>query len=102
MNEKIKQIITDSLKDYKIEKIILFGSRARGDFNSESDYDIYLVLKEELSHLEKTDLIDIILENLAKENICADVLISTKKVMETYKNISGTVTSYVNEEGIEL
>ena len=102
MNEKIKQIITDTLKNYTIEKIILFGSRARGDFNSESDYDIYLVLKEELSHLEKTDLIDIILENLAKENICADILISTKKAMESYKKISGTVTRYVIEEGIEL
>lgn len=30
----------------RIERIVLFGSRARGDFNKESDYDIAVFLKD--------------------------------------------------------
>ncbi len=51
MSQKL-QIITGAvveqaleLLDDKIEKIFLYGSYARGDFNMESDVDIMLLLK---------------------------------------------------------
>lgn len=39
MDEVMLQI-AESAKDHDIEKLILFGSRARGDHNERSDYDI--------------------------------------------------------------
>ena len=32
----------------KVERIILFGSRARGDYREDSDWDILVVVKEEI------------------------------------------------------
>jgi len=48
--KKIKGIILNVAKEMNIEidKIILFGSRARGDYREESDYDILIVTKEKL------------------------------------------------------
>ena len=45
MNEKLKEvkkIIIEELEEenIKVHKIILFGSRARGDFKEDSDWDI--------------------------------------------------------------
>lgn len=49
--EKIKEI---SIK-YKVEKTLLFGSRARGDYSSASDYDI-AIFENQLSALDKACL----------------------------------------------
>ena len=45
MDEVMLQI-AESAKDYDIEKLILFGSRARGDHNEKSDYDIAIFSSE--------------------------------------------------------
>lgn len=38
----MEQII-ETAKKYDIEKLILFGSRARGDHHDKSDYDIAII-----------------------------------------------------------
>ena len=45
-DEKIKDFISRVRKKYKIDKAILFGSRARGDHFVHSDYDVILVSKD--------------------------------------------------------
>ena len=47
-----KQIIT-TFKPFKPEKIILFGSLARGDWDEESDVDVIVVYKTEKSFLDR-------------------------------------------------
>ena len=42
----------DKVYGDKIERVVLFGSRARGDARSDSDYDIAVFLKE-LSNFDK-------------------------------------------------
>ncbi len=75
----------------KIEKAVLFGSRARGDFSKLSDYDVAvfgnvepwdrsrlrLWVEEELPTLHKIDLVFVseiknarLLENIDREGIC--------------------------------
>lgn len=51
MNTKIKQIINkthqglENIYGEQLEKVILFGSQARGDATSDSDIDILIVFK---------------------------------------------------------
>jgi predicted nucleotidyltransferase len=49
-NERVKKIIKKYLKNinkkFKLEKTILFGSRARGDYFLNSDVDIILISKD--------------------------------------------------------
>ena len=62
--ERIKEI---SLQ-YKVDKTVLFGSRARGDHSLISDYDI-AIFENHLSPLDKARLRDDIdeIETLPKE-----------------------------------
>lgn len=101
MKEKIRNIIEQNLNGYTLEKIILFGSRARGDFDTESDYDIYIALKEKLNRTQKVELMDELLEKLAKSEICADLIIGDVDSLNK-NNLSGNVFRYVVEEGINL
>ncbi len=65
--QKIINEIISAAKENKIEKIFLFGSRARGDFNEKSDIDIAisggnaaefcLMINEDVSTLLKFDIV---------------------------------------------
>ena len=48
-DEQLHNIIINYLKDYKPERISLFGSYARGDNTEESDIDILIRLQETCS-----------------------------------------------------
>ncbi len=58
-NHNILDMLTEEMQKRlgkHLKKIIIFGSRARGDHDPESDYDILVVL-DEMSH-EIKDMID--------------------------------------------
>jgi len=69
IREQVLREISDFAKKYKVEKVILFGSRARGDFKRTSDIDIAvsggnfdrfaLDVDEETSTLLKFDIVDL-------------------------------------------
>lgn len=42
-NKKIEKELVDLKRKYNAEKLILFGSYARGDFNEGSDLDVVLI-----------------------------------------------------------
>jgi predicted nucleotidyltransferase len=68
--DRITEGINRISKKYKIEKVLLFGSRARGDHSYVSDYDI-AVFGNNLSEIEKARFCDDIegLETLKKVDI---------------------------------
>lgn len=45
-HEEIENITTQIIKKYKPQKIILFGSAARGELNPDSDADFLIIKKE--------------------------------------------------------
>jgi len=59
MKKIIVKIINDVLeeKGIKVKKIILFGSRAKGDFKQDSDWDLMIVTDRNLSFLKKRKMI---------------------------------------------
>ena len=52
--EKLKSILNEL--NIKYSKILLFGSRARGDFREESDWDFLIILKKPLDAKTKKEL----------------------------------------------
>jgi len=41
--EELREIVVPIAERYGVERVYLFGSRARGDNSSESDFDFYIV-----------------------------------------------------------
>lgn len=50
--DKIKQKILPILQKYEVRKIALFGSCARGEMNKDSDIDILIDIKADISLLD--------------------------------------------------
>jgi predicted nucleotidyltransferase len=71
-----------------IEKIILFGSRARGDYKETSDIDIAIKFRKNNEQLYR------IQDDLAEVNI-----IYTVDVIDYDKISNGKLKSYVDQEG---
>ena len=86
IKEKVLLEIKELAEKYDIQKVILFGSRARGDFRERSDIDLAaqggnvdlfaLAVDEETSTLLKYDIVNLdravqkeLLESIEKEGI---------------------------------
>ena len=86
IKQKVMDEIIDLARKYQVEKVIIFGSRARGDYRKRSDIDLafyggngaYFTLDvdEETSTLLEFDVIDLdkpvrseLLESIEREGI---------------------------------
>lgn len=75
---EIKSITEQIVKKYKPEKIILFGSAARGEFGEDSDLDFFVVKDD------PQDLHDriVTLYRLVEKDLPADFLVYTPQELE--------------------
>ncbi len=77
------------------EKIILFGSAARGDMNRHSDVDL-LIIKECENPLE---LMGQIYQNLHRVGAAIDAIVVTPQAVERYKDSHALVIKPALREG---
>ncbi|WEU40193.1 MAG: nucleotidyltransferase domain-containing protein [Candidatus Odinarchaeum yellowstonii] len=63
------------LKKIKIDKIILFGSRARGEATKYSDWDILIIVDDNMNFNEKRELKKLIRKTLAELLIPVDIIV---------------------------
>ncbi|NIM77351.1 MAG: hypothetical protein GTO20_01020 [Candidatus Aminicenantes bacterium] len=87
-------------KKIKIEKIIFFGSRARGDYNKDSDWDFLVISDQELEIKEKHRLVIQIKRQLAKLGIPNDIIIQSRSRFDWMKNYPGNICYVANLEGV--
>jgi len=102
--DRIKEIISINLKNDGIEpfQVYLFGSRARGDFSSGSDYDIMIVSGKRLGMKKKIGLFTKLRRVLAKERYNVDIVIKSTDEVNYYKSKPGHIVRSALREGIIL
>ncbi len=80
-------------------KIILFGSKSRGNENQESDYDI-LVIMPEGTHRRNTS--KLLYKKIADTGLPVDIIVATPNDIEKHKNNIGLIYRSILVEGKEL
>ena len=102
--ETAKKIITEELEKerIKVEKVIVFGSRARGDFHKGSDWDFFVVVNKELNFTQKRAVILRIRRRMAETRIPNDIIIQAEAIVNQRKNNTGYITYYALKEGIDI
>jgi len=103
--KKIKETILDVSKKHnvKINKVVLFGSRARGDYRESSDWDILIVTEEKLDRKTwESFLHDVSLALIELLDSPVDVLIINKEDYEDKKMYKGFVYYWATIEGKEI
>ena len=83
-------------------KVLLFGSRARKDFDSDSDYDFLVITQQTLDISKKRILKSLMRKELARFKIPADILIQSEEEINLKKEITGHIVKQVLKEGVVL
>ena len=99
----LRRIVEVIVKEIDPGRIILFGSRARGDYREDSDYDI-LVLKEGIRPEDRRPLQRRIMRALWREDIyslaAVDVIVQDVGRFNRLKNERYLVYYAISREGI--
>ncbi|WP_297506095.1 nucleotidyltransferase domain-containing protein [Thermococcus sp.] len=86
----------------KVDEIILFGSRARGDFRKDSDWDVLVVLSEPVSRKTELEAYKLIHRELLFKGVKADILFISKGELEKVKEDRGFVYYYALRDGLRV
>lgn len=100
----ISEIVSELIesKCIKLDKIILFGSRARDEFSKYSDWDILVILDANLSVHDKMEISKHIRKSLAGYKIDVDVIVKCLSEVEYSKEFIGSVVREALKEGVVL
>ena len=102
--EIAKKIIMEEAEKagYKVDSIILFGSRARGDFKEGSDWDFFVVTDKNIFKEDMKMILRNIRRRMAVNKISNDIVIKSKDIYKNQKNDTGFLSYYVNKEGVNI
>lgn len=95
-NQLKSEIKKRLISKFDIEKIILFGSQARGTASQKSDVDLLIITKNVRNRLKLIDQMDISLEGL---KLARDIIVVSDAEYESQKFIPGTISRYAHLEG---
>jgi len=101
-NTTIKLIKKTAHRFLPDAEVLLFGSRARNESYPESDYDILLVTKSNLSPKDKIQLRTSIRKSLLQSGIRSDILIQSKSEVTKKKKLPGHIVRKILSEAILL
>ena len=82
---------------YQPEKIYLFGSVARGDARTDSDYDLLLIVPDDAAPDRKRSRLAY--ETLRGTGIAADVLVCTRSYFDARAHLRASLPGTVLREG---
>ena len=102
--KRAKAIITEEVgkAGCVVKRLILFGSRARGDSRPDSDWDFYVVIDRDISLEERRRITGSIGLRFVEAGFYGDVFIQSEKVVREREGNTGYLTYYVMKEGVEI
>lgn len=83
-------------KAFQPERIVLFGSHARGEADQESDIDLFIEMETSLSPPERAIAIS---ELFGLRPWSMDLIVYTPAEVEKLQGIHGTLLSQIEQEG---
>ena len=102
--ELIKRIVLDNAKKFNVnvEKIILFGSRARGDYREDSDWDLLIIIKEKVDSKILDEFWLSVKRELVNNGIIPEIIIVNASDFIKQKHLTGYIYYWAEKEGMIL
>jgi predicted nucleotidyltransferase len=102
--EIAKKVISEEVEKagFNLVKIILFGSRVRGDYTEESDWDFLVILDRDITFSELKKLTGRIQLRLAAFNLPNDLILRGLNQFNQSKKVVGNISYYADKEGIVI
>jgi predicted nucleotidyltransferase len=99
-DNKLDEILSKLVPEFQPTKIFLFGSRAKGTFRADSDYDLFLIIENSDEHpIKRKQRAGRLLWGIG---VSVDVFIYTKDEFNDWKDEFNSIAHTVVTEGREL
>jgi uncharacterized protein len=99
-DKDLAEIVAKLKAHFRPEKIYLFGSRANGEANVSSDYDLLLILRH--SEKRQTERMAEAYDVLWGRTVSVDIFVYTQDEFDEYKHEFGSIAHSVANDGVEL
>jgi len=96
VDRAIQAMVRTIVRQFRPERIILFGSHARGDAGPDSDVDLLIVMPVEGQKHKKQVQIRVALHDI---RVPKDIIVTTPEDFEWRKEIPGTIEYPAVREG---
>jgi HEPN domain-containing protein len=93
----LADIVQQLVQAYQPERIYLFGSRARGDFSPESDYDLLVIVSDDAPPEWRNDRLAS--ESLRGVGVAASVLVHCSSYFEVRRHLRASLPGIVLRDG---
>ena len=107
INKDMKTLLSEikntleKLLGNNMTKIVLYGSRARGDYDTESDIDIAIIVRR-LSRELRKQIYDIVADIEIKYLVSISTLVLSEENFAFLKNRERRIAADIEKEGIPL
>jgi uncharacterized protein len=96
VESQIDEMVARIVQRFDPERIILFGSAARGEAGPDSDVDLLIVMRVDGSQREKAVEIGVAVNDVP---VPKDIIVTTPEDFEWRKNVPGTIERPAAREG---
>ncbi len=100
--ELIKKVIYEHIPSERIEKIIIFGSRARGDAREDSDTDICVIMRDSTEQEYERVNTSNIYWSFAENELTVDLIIKSSYIYNRYKDVIGSFENDIRDDGVVI
>ena len=99
LEQKIQALVSQVVALAQPQRIILFGSAARGEWRKDSDVDLLVVVEENAA---RKTILDRLNTKLDRRNFPCDVLLTTPARLARYSQQPGLIYHEILREGREV
>jgi len=96
VQEKIREMVKRIVDGFDPEKIILFGSHARGDVTADSDVDLLVIKQVSGSKRKERVKIGVALQGMG---VAKDIVVATPEEVDRFGDLVGTILYPALREG---
>ncbi len=99
-DEKLQRLLDRIVPALQPEAVYLFGSRARGDFDEDSDYDLLVIVPDDAPKERRS--MATAFEASRQSRVPADIIPCSRTGFERYKDSVGTLYYEANHHGVQV
>jgi len=97
---ELRRVVSAIVTSVQPDGVILFGSRARGDFRADSDFDLAILAPDGVARRRVAMRAYESLAAVADRSVAVDIVVLTPSLMAAERDLTGSIARAVSREGV--
>ena len=99
---ELRRVVSAIVTSVQPDGVILFGSRARGDFRADSDFDLAILAPDGVARRRVAMRAYESLAAVANRSVAVDIVVLTPSIISAERDLTGSIARAVSREGVFL